>query len=63
MLFYYDLLDSIIGVMSSLFGIVNSIRPFCILLCIYTVYYVLYVMYSIMRETFQRLSQSQITHN
>ena len=27
--------------MSSLFGIVNSIRPFCILLCIYTFYYVL----------------------
>ena len=42
MLFYYDLLDSIIGVMSSLFGIVNSIRPFCILLCIYIFYYVLY---------------------
>ena len=28
--------------MSSLFGIVNSIRPFCIFLCIYTFYYVLY---------------------
>ena len=42
MLFYYDLLDSTIIVMSSLFGIVNSIRPFCILLCIYTFYYVLY---------------------
>ena len=42
MLFYYDLLDSIIGVMSPLFGIVNSIRPFCILLCIYIFYYVLY---------------------
>ena len=32
MLLYYDLLDSTIGVMSSLFGIVNSIRPLCILL-------------------------------
>ena len=42
MLFYYDLLDSTIGFMSSLFGIVNSIRPFCIFLCIYTFYYVLY---------------------
>ena len=43
LLFYYDLSDStIIGVMSSLFGIVNSIRPFCIFLCIYTFYYVLY---------------------
>ena len=42
MLFYYDLLDSTTGVMSSLFGIVNSIRPFCILLCIYSFYYVLY---------------------
>ena len=42
MLFYYDLLDSIVVVMSSLFGIVNSIRPFCILLCNYTFYYVLY---------------------
>ena len=42
MLFYYDLLDSTISVMSSLFGIVNSIRPFCIFLCIYTFYYVLY---------------------
>ena len=42
MLFYYDLLDSIVGVMSSLFGIVNSIRPFCILLFNYTFYYVLY---------------------
>ena len=41
MLFYYDLLDSSIGIMSSLFGIVNSICPFCILLCIYTFYYVL----------------------
>ena len=40
MLFYYDLLDSTIGVMSSLFGIVNSIRPLCILLCNYTFYYV-----------------------
>ena len=30
MLFYYDLLDSTIGVTSSLFDIVNSIRPFCI---------------------------------
>ena len=38
MLFYYDLLDSAIGVMSSLFGIVNSIRLFCILLRIYTFY-------------------------
>ena len=36
----YDLLDSI-GIMSSLFSIVNSICPFCILLCIYTFYYVL----------------------
>ena len=35
MLFYYDLLDSTIGVMSSLFGIVNFICPFCILLCIW----------------------------
>ena len=42
MLFYYDLLDSAIGVMSALFGSVNSIRPFCILLCNYTFYYVLY---------------------
>ena len=42
MLFYYDLLHSTIGVMSSLFGIVNSIRPLCILLCIYTFYYVWY---------------------
>ena len=42
MLFYYDLLDSIIGYMSPLFGIVNSIRLFCILLCNYTFYYVLY---------------------
>ena len=43
MLFYYDLLHStIIGIMSSLFGIVNSIRPFCILLYICTFYYVLY---------------------
>ena len=41
MLLYYDLLDSTIGVMSSLSGIVNSIRLFCILLCIYTFYYVL----------------------
>ena len=40
MLFYYDLLDSTIGIMSSLFGIVDSIRPFCILLCIYTFCYV-----------------------
>ena len=42
MLFYYDLLDFIIGVLCSLFGIVNSILPFCILLCIYTFYCVLY---------------------
>ena len=41
MLFYNDLLDSTIAVMSSLSGIVNSIRLFCILLCIYTFYYVL----------------------
>ena len=41
MLFYYHLLDSTIRDMSSLFGIVNSIRPFCIL-CIYTFCYVLY---------------------
>ena len=34
MLFYYDLLDSTIGVMSSLFDIVNFIRAFYILLCI-----------------------------
>ena len=33
LLFYYDLLDSTIGVMSYLFCIVNSIRPLCILLC------------------------------
>ena len=39
MLFYYDLLDSTIGVMSSLFGIVNFIRPFSILLYIYTLFY------------------------
>ena len=38
MLFYYDLLHSAIGVMSSLFGIVNSIRLLCILLRIYTFY-------------------------
>ena len=38
---YYHLLDSAIGVTSSLSGIVNSIRPFCILLCIYTFDYVL----------------------
>ena len=44
LLFYYDLLDStIIGVMSSLFGIVHSIRPFSILLYIYTLFY--YVLY------------------
>ena len=43
MLFYSDLLDSTIGVMSSLFGIVNSIRPFCILLYIHTLFY--YVLY------------------
>ena len=41
MLFYNDLLDSPTGVMSSLFGIINFICPFCILLCIYTFYYVL----------------------
>ena len=41
MLFYYHLLDSAISVTSSLSGIVNSIRPFCILLCIYTFDYVL----------------------
>ena len=41
MLFYNDLSDSPAGVMSSLFGIVNLICPFCILLCIYTFYYVL----------------------
>ena len=41
MLFYYDLFDSAIDVMSALFGIVNSIRPFCILLCVYTLYFVL----------------------
>ena len=41
MLFYYDLLDSIIGVMSSLFGTVNAIRPLYILVCIYTFYFVL----------------------
>ena len=42
MVFYYDLLDSrIIGVMSSLFGTVNSIRSLYLLLCIYTFYYVL----------------------
>ena len=41
MLFYYDLLHSPTGVVSSLFGIVNSIWLFCILLCIYTFYYVL----------------------
>ena len=34
-LFYYDLLDSTIDVMSSLFDIVNFIRPFYILLCIW----------------------------
>ena len=41
MLFYNDLSDSPAGDMSSLFGIVNFICPFCILLCIYTFYYVL----------------------
>ena len=35
MLFYYDLLDSTIGIMSSLFDIDNFIRPFYILLCIW----------------------------
>ena len=39
MLLYFDLLDSTIGVISSLLGIVNSICPLCILLCIYTFYY------------------------
>ena len=53
MLFYYDLLDSIIDVMSSLFGIVNSILPFCILLCIYSFYYVLYS--AILTWRFRRL--------
>ena len=62
MLFYYDLLDSTISVMSSLFGIVNSIRPLCILLCIYTFYYVLYVMYSIMRETCISEAEPQSNH-
>ena len=41
MLFYYDLLEFIVGV-TSVFGIVNIIRPFCILLCPCTFYYVLY---------------------
>ena len=41
MLFYNDLSDSPAGDMSSLFGVVNFICPFCILLCIYTFYYVL----------------------